>query len=63
MIGNIGKLKELLDIRHWVAHGRSWTLVRDIKSYPPLLVARAIAKLNESLAKAANLGNVSPFSE
>jgi len=27
MIGNIGKLKELLDIRHWVAHGRSWTLV------------------------------------
>ena len=61
MIGDIGKYKELLPIRHWVGHGRYWLLQRAIKSYPPPSVARAIENLHGALAKAAGHGNLAPF--
>jgi hypothetical protein len=46
LIGKIGKFKELLRIRHWVAHGRYWPLQLNIKKYPPELVCEAIEDLH-----------------
>lgn len=45
----IGGLKEILPIRHWVAHGRYWNLKRDIKSFPPVSVATRLGKLYDAL--------------
>lgn len=61
MIENIGEFKQLLSIRHWVAHGRYWTLKRNIKSYPPSSVAKAIEDLHQALADAVRHGNLGPF--
>lgn len=35
LVGDIGKFKELLRIRNWVAHGRYWPLQLNIRKYPP----------------------------
>lgn len=61
MIEKIGKFKELLGIRHWVGHGRSWKLTRNINQYPPWKATEAIEDLHEVLAKAAQLGNLAAF--
>jgi hypothetical protein len=47
----IGKLKAVLPIRHWIAHGRYFELNRDIKTHPPILVANAIEALYQALIK------------
>jgi hypothetical protein len=49
--GAIGKLRELLTVRHWVAHGRYFQLKRRITAYPPILIAAAISELFAALAK------------
>jgi hypothetical protein len=61
MIGDIGRYKDLLPIRHWIGHGRYWPLQRAIKSYPPHAVATAIENLHGTLVKAAGHGNLAPF--
>jgi hypothetical protein len=57
----IGKLKDMLPVRHWVAHGRYYKLRRGIKSYPPFNVANAVTSLYEALGEAATCGGVMAF--
>jgi hypothetical protein len=61
LIGKIGKFKELLRIRHWVAHGRYWPLQLNIKKYPPQLVCEAIEDLHGALENTALHGKLAAF--
>ncbi len=45
----LGKLKDTLALRHWLAHGRYWKINRSIKSYPPVTVAKLIQDLYRRL--------------
>jgi len=59
--GAIGAFKDVLKLRHWVAHGRYWTLDRSIESYPPVSVFRVVSSLYAALDEAARLGGVPLF--
>ncbi|MET3431687.1 hypothetical protein ABIC71_001165 [Herbaspirillum seropedicae] len=48
--GRIGAFKELLSVRHWVAHGRYWAEPPMLAQYPPVLVVRAVNELFAALA-------------
>jgi hypothetical protein len=50
----IGRFRNLLEIRHWVAHGRYWELQRGIEHYPPAKAADIVGELYEALRKAAD---------
>lgn len=57
----IGRFKEILGLRHWVAHGRYWEPVHQIGSYPPVLVARHVNALYDALREIASYGKVMDF--
>jgi hypothetical protein len=58
----IGKLKELLPLRHWVAHGRYFELSRSVSSYPPSTVANYIDGLYAALGKVSGQqAGMTPF--
>lgn len=59
--GAIGELKTVLDIRHWVAHGRYWQLKRDVNCYPPVTVARTIIALYAAMRDVAVRSGVKVF--
>lgn len=61
IVSAIGKFKEILALRHWVAHGRYWEFVRGIRSYPPVLVAKNVNALYDALRKAASRGQIMAF--
>ena len=58
---NIGRFKEVLTVRHWVAHGRYWELKRNIGSYPPATVARMVTSLYVALRDVASYGGLAAF--
>lgn len=58
---HIGNLKDVLNIRHWVAHGRYWELTRGPQAYPPTTVAKVAKDLYKALANAASAGNATTF--
>ena len=57
----IGKFKDVLRVRHWVAHGRYWELPGGIKRYPPVNVAKAVTSLYKALGEAAICGGLMAF--
>ncbi|WP_295991100.1 hypothetical protein [Rugamonas sp.] len=61
ILTGIGGLKDALRVRHWLAHGRYWTLKKNLASYPPAAVARTIGTLYNALNEIAALGRLSPF--
>ncbi len=61
LVRTIGRFKTILDLRHWVAHGRYWKFTREITSYPPILVARQIDSLYDALRKIADYGKITAF--
>jgi hypothetical protein len=61
IVSAIGRFKEILALRHWVAHGRYWEFVRGIRSYPPVMVARSISALYDALRRIATHGQLMAF--
>lgn len=57
----IGGFKDVLRVRHWVAHGRYWQLRRDIGSYPPATVAQTVTSLYIALREIASHGGQMAF--
>jgi hypothetical protein len=57
----IGGFRDVLRVRHWVAHGRYWQLQRDIGSYPPATVAQTVTALYVALREIANHGGQMAF--
>jgi hypothetical protein len=58
----IGRLKDMLRVRHWVAHGRYWKLSGGgIERYPPATVAKAVASMYQALDDAAARGRLTAF--
>lgn len=57
----IGNFTTPLDIRHWVAHGRYWTLRQSLSNKLVEDVARATSDLMDALRNLANAGNITPF--
>jgi hypothetical protein len=57
----IGSFKNLLDVRHWVAHGRYWTLKRAIAKYTPAKVAEIVTNLFDALSEVTSKAGLSPF--
>lgn len=57
----IGGLKDVLRVRHWVAHGRYWQLNRNIESYPPTTVAQTATSLYAALREVANYSGLMAF--
>lgn len=57
----IGTFNDLMKLRHWVAHGRYWTLKRPISHFTPSKVAMAIEKLRVELTAFASLMNWDTF--
>lgn len=49
ILTDIGKLKELLPLRHWIAHGRNFELARPVSNYPPSTVAHYVGQLYAAL--------------
>jgi hypothetical protein len=61
LLSAIGRFKNLLNIRHWVAHGRYWELKWNIEHFSPSGAAEIIAELYESLRKVAEHGSLISF--
>jgi hypothetical protein len=61
MISHIGSFKKLLDLRHWVAHGRYWAFDISTNAFSPQLVARTIESLFQTLKGAAHYGGLEDF--
>jgi len=61
LLTSIGRFKNLLAIRHWVAHGRYWELQRGIEQFPPTDAADMISDLYNALRKAANHRSLMSF--
>lgn len=57
----IGNFSNVLRVRHWVAHGRYWTLNWNENRSWPISTARDTDKLIDALQKIALIGNISPF--
>jgi hypothetical protein len=58
----IGRLKDALPLRHWVAHGRYFQLRRPIGAYPPSTVAAVVAALYTVLSEVStNQAGMMPF--
>jgi hypothetical protein len=57
----IGNLKNMLHVRHWVAHGRYWELRNGIGHYPPVTVAKVVTSLYKALSEAAISGGLMAF--
>lgn len=57
----IGAFKNLLSVRHWVAHGRYWTPPPMLAQYPPVSVAKAIKDLFHALSDVANRSGIRKF--
>ena len=62
LLTDIGQLSNLLAIRHWVAHGRYWSLQRKADHYSAPVVAEIVSKLYGALRKAADYGGATRFS-
>lgn len=62
LLSAIGRFKNLLDVRHWVAHGRYWQIQRGIEHYPPTTVADIVSDLYDALRSAANHRSLMAFS-
>lgn len=58
----IGRFRNLLEIRHWVAHGRYWAIRRGIEHYPPSDAAAIINELFDALRRAADHRGLMTFS-
>lgn len=54
ILSAIGRFKNLLNIRHWVAHGRNWNPVWDIEQYSPARTAEIIADFFNMLRQVAS---------
>lgn len=61
MLTSIGRFRNLLDIRHWVAHGRYWELQRGIEHYPPADAADMVSELYDALRRAADHRSLMSF--
>lgn len=57
----IGGLKDVLRVRHWVAHGRYWELRGGIGRYPPANVGKVVTSLYKALREAATCGGLMTF--
>ena len=57
----VGRFKNLLSIRHWVAHGRYWQLQRGIEHYPPADAAEIVCELFDALRIAADQRSLMSF--
>jgi hypothetical protein len=57
----IGRFKNLLDIRHWVAHGRYWELRRGIEHYSLSDAADIVSEFYDALRRAADHRNLMSF--
>jgi hypothetical protein len=61
MLTSIGRFKNLLDIRHWVAHGRYWELKWGITQFSPDVAADIVSELYTALRTAAGLEGLMSF--
>jgi len=61
LLTSIGRFKNLLDIRHWVAHGRYWKLQRGVEHFPPDVAADIVHELYAALRMAAGLEGLMSF--
>jgi hypothetical protein len=57
----IGRFRNLLDLRHWVAHGRYWELQRGVEKFPPVDAADMVSELYEALRRAADHRSLMAF--
>jgi hypothetical protein len=57
----IGQFRNLLGLRHWVAHGRYWDLQRGVEHYPPADAADMISELYDALRRAASYRSLMSF--
>jgi hypothetical protein len=53
LLGAIGDFKVALQFRHWIAHGRYWTLKRSLSDFEPQTVANVINNLYATISSAA----------
>jgi hypothetical protein len=61
MRSSIGRFKEALALRHWIAHGRYWNLKRGVETFPPVTVATTIDDLYATLATVAKIDGLMEF--
>jgi hypothetical protein len=61
LLGAIGRFKNLLAIRHWVAHGRYWKLQRGVEHFRPNDVADIVTDLFDAFRKIAVFGGLTVF--
>jgi hypothetical protein len=61
LLGAIGRFKNLLAIRHWVAHGRYWKPRWDPEHFPPIDVADIVTQLYDAFREIAASGNLVAF--
>jgi hypothetical protein len=61
LVSSIGSFKSMLQVRHWVAHGRYWEPKLQIKAYPPVTVAKLIDSLYSALHEATVVSGDSEF--
>lgn len=62
LLAAIGRFKNLLTIRHWVAHGRYWKLRWSPEHFHPIDVADIVTQLYEAFQEIAAFGKLIPFS-
>lgn len=61
LLTSIGKLRNLLTVRHWLAHGRYWQAPHEIERYSAETVADIVSDLYEALRMAAAYGGAMAF--
>ena len=61
LVSSIGSFKSMLQVRHWVAHGRYWEPKHQIKAYPPVTVAKLINSLYSALHEVTIVSDIRQF--
>jgi len=61
LLASVGRFKNLLGVRHWVAHGRYWRIQRGIEHFPPDVAAGVVEDLYIALRAAAGLEGLPSF--
>ncbi len=61
LLSAIGRLNRLLNVRHWVAHGRYWALQWRMGPRQATAAAEIVEELYEALRRAADHGDLMEF--
>lgn len=57
-VNAMGSVKPLIDVRHWLAHGRYWQSKVDVGAQTPATVRKTIQKFFAALVQVANASGV-----